>query len=152
MKDPASTARRDLWIPGCFVLFFLGLAILQGMFVYTAQSTFRGLVTDQTMHRADQAPDWTAHVGFAGTGSLSGRMTLTLTDERREPLAPHRLDATIERGSKFPQSLPLPLRAVAPGQWEVPVDVPMAGPWTIRVSASLGSASFETIAVVEIEP
>lgn len=152
MSDPTPDKQRDLWIPTCFVLFFIGLAILQGLFVYTAQSTFRGLVTDQTMRRADAGPAWTADIGFAGSGSLSGRLTMAVTDERRMPLAPDRIEATIERGSKFPQSLPLVLNAAGPGKWEAPVDVPMAGPWTVRVTASLGGSSFEAISVVEIEP
>ncbi|MBX3578345.1 MAG: FixH family protein [Rhizobiaceae bacterium] len=152
MSGPFSSERRDLWIPACFVLFFIALAVMQGAFVYTAQSTFSGLVTDQTMRRAGNGPAWTADIALVDAGSLSGRLTLTISDERRLPLAPDRLEATIERGSKFPQSLPLVLTPVAPGKWEAPVDVPMAGPWTVRIMASSNNASFEAISVVEIAP
>ena len=41
-KDP-----RDKWIPMYFVAFFAVIALLDGIFVYTAISTQTGVVTEQ---------------------------------------------------------------------------------------------------------
>ncbi len=38
--------RKDLWIPACFILFFVALAGLEAWFVLLANRTFSGEVTD----------------------------------------------------------------------------------------------------------
>lgn len=149
---PNENGRRDLWIPTLFVLFFVGLAILQGWFVMLAQSTFTGVVTDQAVQTNSDAPAWTATVAFTSQGALAGRLDLAFRDQQDELLAPDRIQATAERTTRFPQSLPVHFAPDGAGHYTAHLDLPLGGKWSIRVVATKGDSSIETIKVVEITP
>lgn len=147
----APSPRKDLWIPALFVLFFVGLAILQGWFVMLAQSSFTGIVTDQTHRSAEIGPAWTADIAFEATGPHTGKVWLRLGDEEGAPIIPDRILATAERGTRFPQSLPIAFKVADDGVLTADLDLPLAGEWTLRVIAFKEGQSFETITTVELE-
>ncbi len=150
---PERSPRRDLWIPALFVLFFVGLAGLQAWFVVLAQSTFTGVVTDQPLRQEDAtAADLITNIAFEPAGSLAGVVRLDFRDRDGQPVSVEEIQATAERGTRFPQSLPVDFQSTGDGAYAARLDLPLAGPWTIRVVAIWDDRSFETIATVEIEP
>lgn len=154
MSDGANQndARRDLWIPGLFVAFFVGLAILQGWFVYIAQSSFAGLVTDQQMQADSAGPDWRVELDFIQHASLKGVAELIILDERRARLDTDMVTATIERGTRFPQSLPVVFSLIEPGRYSATIELPLAGPWTVRMLITEDGRTIERIATIEVSP
>lgn len=150
--DRAENPKRDLWIPALFVMFFIGLAGLQAWFVMLAQSTFTGVVTDQTLRKEDGGANLSAQIAFEPAGSLAAVVRLEFRDAADEPVSVETIEATVERGTRFPQSLPVEFEPAVAGVYTARLLLPLAGPWTLRVVASKDANSFETIATVEIEP
>lgn len=152
----APGARRDLWIPAGFVLFFVALAGLQLWFVLLANRTFTGLVTDPRpaaqAHGTPAATDWSARLSFAQTGALAGRLALALVGADGAPLAVDRLTATAERTTRFPQLLPIDFTPAGPGRYEAPLRLPLAGDWAIRLQVTRAGRTSERIETVEVAP
>ncbi len=144
--------RQDLWIPGLFVAFFVGLAALQGWFIYVAQSSFSGLVTDQQMQKDDEGEDWQARFSFSQTASLEGTIELSIRDQHGSPLDSDTLRATIERGTRFPQSIPVAFVRTHAGNYRAELRLPLAGPWTLRAHITDGQRTVERIATIEVLP
>jgi nitrogen fixation protein FixH len=156
-RTPAAPQnRRDLWIPAGFVLFFVALAGLQLWFVLLANRTFTGLVTDPRpaglAHGTAPATDWAARLAFTPTGPLAGMLDLTLTDSSGQPLAPERLTATAERTTRFPQLVPVLLRPVGVGRFEARLQLPLAGPWAVRLTLTQQGRTTERVETVEVLP
>lgn len=158
MSDPRTDAapRRDLWIPACFVLFFVALAGLQLWFVLLANRSFTGLVTDPRTPAASHAPvhdpGWSSRLAFTPTGPLAGRLTLTLREAGGGALEPERLIATAERTTRFPQLLPVDFERRADGAYTADLKLPLAGDWAIRLTLVKGGERVERIEMVEVLP
>ncbi|UOK72444.1 FixH family protein [Ancylobacter polymorphus] len=153
--DTSPRPRRDLWIPAGFVLFFVALAGLQLWFVLLANRSFSGLVTDPKPaagRYAAQAPDWTARLAFVPSEALAGTLAMEIAGANGAPLTPERLVATAERATRFPQLLPIVLHEVAPGRFEAPLRLPLAGDWAIRLTLTQAGATSERIETLEVAP
>lgn len=154
--DTPPDSRRDLWIPAGFVLFFIALAGLQLWFVLLANRSFSGLVTDPRpavgRYAAARAPDWTARLAFVPSEALAGTLAMEIAGANGAPLTPERLVATAERATRFPQLLPIVLHEVAPGRFEAPLRLPLAGDWAVRLTLTQAGATSERIETLEVAP
>ena len=157
--DPQEQDRRDRWIPVAFVMFFLLLAVFQGWFVFLAQSSFSGLVTDRVWNGPTNAARGmqpltgvVAGFRFAPTGALSGRVYLSLQDEGGKPLTADHVRGSAERGTRFPQSLPVVFRPVELGLYTAEITLPLAGGWSFRTLIDRDGRTLERVDAVEIEP
>jgi nitrogen fixation protein FixH len=155
--------KRDRWIPLAFIGFFLLLFSVQGVFVSIAVKTFPGLVTDKPYatgigynevlkeQAAEAALGWQVQSKFETTGPLAGQLTLQLADAQGQPL-----DAVVvaqaERMTKFPQIVELTPQTIAPGQVVLPVKLPMAGRWFVRLTVNQGSDHVARIVEIEVWP
>lgn len=153
--------RRDRWIPGLFIAFFVGLICVEIWFVTIAHTTFSGLVTDyaETTPLGGEAETqdgqlrWRHVLRFDDQGSLRGRLVLATRDANQQPLAGATVEASAERMSRFPQILPLNFVERAPGVFEADLDVPLGGPWFVRLKVSeRGGQSAHWIEEVEVAP
>lgn len=148
--------RRDLWIPAGFVLFFVALAGLQLWFVLLANRTFTGLVTDPRpaglAHGTAPATDWSARLSFTPTGPLAGTLHVTLTDSGGQPLVPEQLVVTAERTTRFPQLVPVLLHPAGAGRFDATLQLPLAGPWAVRLTLTRQGTTTERVETVEVRP
>lgn len=161
--QPAN-ARRDLWIPGLFIAFFVCLACLELWFVTIARTTFSGVVTDQAYdiglnynqviaaREAEARLGWTFGFRFEPTGPLAGRVTLTLADKAGAPVAGAALQASSERMTRFPQMVPAFFREAAPGQYVADINVPLAGRWFVRAKATRDGDTSHVIKEIWVAP
>ncbi|WGD28839.1 FixH family protein [Ancylobacter sp. WKF20] len=152
----APQSRRDLWIPAGFVLFFVALAGLQLWFVLLANRTFTGLVTDPRpaglAHGTAPATDWSARLTFTPTGPLAGTLEVTLADRGGRPLVAEQLFATAERTTRFPQLVPILLHPRGAGRFAADLQLPLAGPWAVRLTLTQQGATTERVETVEVMP
>ncbi|MQP67586.1 hypothetical protein GE253_19860 [Niveispirillum sp. SYP-B3756] len=155
--------KRDRWIPFAFVGFFLLLFSVQGVFVSIAVKTFPGLVTDQPYatgigynevlkeQAAEAALGWQVQTRFEPTGPLAGRLTLQVTDANGEPVEAH-IVAQAERMTKFPQIVELATETTSRGEAVLPVKLPLAGRWFVRLTVNRGSDHVARIVEIEVWP
>lgn len=157
-------ARRDLWIPGCFIAFFVCLAGLEIWFVSIANSTFTGLVTDEAytigvnynevlaQREAERRLGWTTTLSFVQGDGLDGRLALRVHDADGTAIVADELRATAERMSRFPQIQTVNFEREMSGEYVADFKVPLAGRWFVRAKIERGGQSIHVIEEVDIRP
>jgi nitrogen fixation protein FixH len=162
--EAADENKRDLWIPRAFVGFFIGLAILESGFITLAYRSFTGVVTDQpyaeglnynqnlAAREAEKALGWTVQSHFISNSSLTGRMTLDLSDKDGHILKDATVLATAERMTEFPQVLPVTFKEDNPGQQVSSFTLPLPGRWFIRLKVTKDGHAIHKIIEVEVSP
>lgn len=165
MSAQSHAARgKHLWIPGCFVLFFVCLAGLELWFVTIANRTFTGMVTDDAYpiglnynevlerREAERRLGWTTAVTFAQGADLGGELTLSVRDAGGQALVADEVRATAERMSRFPQIQTVSFEPRAAGKYFANLDVPLAGRWFVRVRIERGGQAVHVIEEVNVRP
>ncbi|QIG51968.1 FixH family protein [Nordella sp. HKS 07] len=159
-----SEKRKDLWIPACFVLFFVGLAGLEAWFVLLANRTFSGLVTDNAyavglkyddvlaQREAERELGWSTNLNFVQQGGLVGRLTLAVTDRDGIPLDTPNVRATAERMTRFPQIQTVNFLRQKAGIYVADLKVPLAGRWFVRLRVEQAGRSVHAIKEVDVLP
>ena len=163
-KGTTASARKDLWIPGCFVAFFVCLAALEIWFVTLANRSFTGLVTDEAytigvnynevlaQREAERQLGWNTSFTFVQGDGLDGRLTLSIRDANGAVLAADEIRATAERMSRFPQIQTVSFERQTGGDYVANLEVPLAGRWFVRVRIERGGQSIHAIEEVDIRP
>ena len=165
MSRPRSESpRKDLWIPGCFIAFFVCLAALEIWFVTLANKSFTGVVTDDAystglnynamlaQREAERQLGWSASFTFAQGEGLDGQLTLSLRDGEGQHLRASELRATAERMSRFPQIQAVTFSPQAEGEYGARIEVPLAGRWFIRVRIERDGQVMHVIEEVNVRP
>lgn len=162
-KSPAGE-RKHLWIPGCFILFFVCLAGLEIWFVTIANRSFTGVVTDDAYaiglnynevlkrREAERELGWTVTVTFAQGADLGGKLVLRVRDANGQPLVVDELRATAERMSRFPQIQTVSFEPGNAGEYLANLDVPLAGRWFVRARVERGGHAIHVIEEVDVRP
>ena len=132
--------KRDKWIPWYFVAFFVGLAIMDGIFVYLATSTFTGVVTDQAYERGLKynetvaAAEAQAELGWVGSAALEGNETFSFTlSDGANALVGADVVAEFTRPTQSGVDFQVPLMGLQNGTYSAQVDFPLEGIWDVRV-------------------
>lgn len=166
MKDDATpdARRKDLWIPGCIVLFFVGLISLEVWFVSIANRTFSGLVTDNAYgvglnyndvlarREAEKRLGWSADLTFRQHSALAGRLTLVVTDAGGTALNHAVVRGTAELMTRFPQIQPIDFVRQPAGDYQAELRVPLAGRWFVRIKVEQNGQAVHAIEEVDILP
>lgn len=165
MTGNSATARRkDLWIPGCFILFFVCLAVLEVWFVTLANRSFTGVVTDDAysiglneeelaaQREAARRLSWSTALAFEQGQGLSGRLTLQLSDADGQALVADEVRATAERMTRFPQILTVRFVRQPGGEYLADFSVPLAGRWFVRVRIERDGKALTVIDEVHVRP
>ncbi|MBJ7414553.1 MAG: FixH family protein [Niveispirillum sp.] len=155
--------KKDRWIPWAFVGFFVFLAVVQGSFVTVAIRTFPGLVTDRPYatglsynqvlkeQAAEAALGWQVETTFTADSPLSGHLTATVRDAQGQPLDVA-VEAQAERMTRFPQVVTLTATVIGPGRTALPMHLPVAGRWFVRLTLRQGDHHVQRIVEVEVWP
>ena len=163
-KGTAVGTRKDLWIPGCFIAFFVCLAALEIWFVTLANRSFTGLVTDEAytigvnynevlaQREAERQLGWATSFVFVQGDGLDGRLTLSIRDADGTVLLADEIRATAERMSRFPQIQTVNFERQTGGDYVADLEVPLAGRWFVRARIERGGQSIHAIEEVDIRP
>ncbi len=133
--------KSDKWIPWYFVAFFVGLAILDGIFVYLATSTHTGVVKDRTFERglaynetvaaaeASEALGWKSALDLKAGSAL----TFTLADRNGRPISGADVTVSVRRPTRAGLDFEVSLAEAATGDYRAAIDFPEKGQWDLRV-------------------
>ena len=142
--------KRDKWIPWYFVAFFVGLAIMDGIFVYLATSTHTGVVTDQAYDRGLKynetvaAAAAQAELGWVSSVSLSGDGTFNfaLSDGVNDMVGAE-VFAEFTRPTQSGVDFEVPLEGLRNGTYSTQVDFPLEGIWDVRVYVTWNQQQYQ---------
>lgn len=136
---------RDRIIPWYFVIFFVFLAIINGIMVMLAFDSFTGLVTENpyekgiAYNKVVDAANKQAALGWHGKVFYeNGILTYTLTDAEKKTLIPQKAIAYCSRPTQEGMDFSVPLTSE-----ETPVTFPAQGLWEVRVVAEISEHSFQ---------
>ncbi|MCB9991986.1 MAG: FixH family protein [Rhodospirillales bacterium] len=145
MSDTADRGRPvDKWIPWFFVLFFVVLAILDGIFVTIALKTHTGTVTDNPYEEglaynktleaaaARDALGWQADLSLGADHELR----LSLADDQAKPIEGASVVAKIIRPVQDGYDFEIALTEQGSGVYKAPANLPLPGQWQVRIFAT----------------
>lgn len=149
----ATMQRRDRLIPWYFVMFFVTIAIVDGIMVTLAVNTQSGVVTDHPYEKglaynkvvaaaeAQSQLGWSSEIEFAGSGGsekTSGSLKFVLSDSDGKKLSLEKAVAYISRPTASGMDFSLDITS---GQAEV--EFPAFGLWEVRVEAIHAGTAYQ---------
>lgn len=142
------TARRQGGLQGrhvasIFFAFFGAVFAMNGAMIYSAISTYSGIVSNEPyrkgLHYNDriQADERQAQLGWTETVDVArdGHVVVTLRDRDGQPVSRARLEAQLGRPSTSRQDIKLTLSESSTGRYEAQAGALGEGNWTIAVDA-----------------
>jgi nitrogen fixation protein FixH len=125
------------------VLAFFGVIFaVNGVFIYSALSTYSGGVTQEPYRKGLQYNERIAaaarqeQLGWQDDARLEGqKLTLLMHDAAQSPVTGLGVSGIISRPSTDRQDLPVELREVQPGQYVVHFNALDAGAWIVELHA-----------------
>ncbi len=160
----AAVDRRDLWIPACFILFFVFLTGLLTWFVVLANQSFTGVVTDNAyavglnyddvlaQREAEKRLGWATALTFKQGNGLGGLLTFSIRDRDGKPVVADEVRATAELMTRFPQIQTVDYVRQPDGVYEANLSVPLAGRWFIRARVERDGQTIRVIDEVDVRP
>jgi nitrogen fixation protein FixH len=151
-------SRRDRMIPWYFVMFFVGLAVVDGVLVTLAVRTQTGVVTDHAYEKglaynevvdaaaAQAALGWKGAIEFVPSAGNAGTLRLKLSDTSGKLLTLDSATATIIRPTQAGQDFEVTL-----SNGEAPVTFPEAGQWEVRIFANVGGTPYQQSKRIVVE-
>lgn len=149
-KGKGTVGRFDKWIPWYFVAFFVGLAILDGIFVFVATSTHTGVVTENAYQkgldyndtieaaRVQEGLGWSASIAY-NDGSLS----INLNDDAGQAIENAAVEAVFFRPTQDGLDFNVRLLPVGSGHYANQVSA-QEGQWDVRVYVTWQQKHFQT--------
>lgn len=127
----------DRYIPWMFVAVFALLFAVLGWFTWLALSTFDGVVsktpyeTGLAYDRVVEASNRQDALGWTVSARLSGgnRLVVIARDSADQPVSINSIAVRLQRPTTDRYDRVLTLRQTAPGRFEAPVSLPLAGAW-----------------------
>jgi nitrogen fixation protein FixH len=150
--------RRDRMIPWYFVLFFVVLAIIDGVFVSIAVRTHTGVVTENAYEKglaynrvvkaqaAQAALGWQGGVVFHRTGPRTGEVALHVRDISDKPL---KVESGVVRITR-PTQAGMDFEAVL-NQGSAVLVFPRSGLWELRVFATVAGKPYQVAKRIVVE-
>jgi len=144
----------DRWIPACFILFFVSLAVWEATLIHRAVTTFNGLVTEDTYikgraydevlaeGRRQKALGWSVSALFDQDGPTSGVLRLKARAADGAPLADAQVFGEIDRFDGLVQTAALDFDRVGPGRFEARVATPAPGRWKAEIKVRRGEDAY----------
>lgn len=151
-------SRRDRMIPWYFVMFFVGLAAVDGVLVTLAVRTQTGVVTDHAYEKglaynkvvdaaAAQAKlGWKGAIEFVPSAGNAGMLRLKLSDKTGKALKLDDATASIARPTQAGMDFEATLT-----NGEARVTFPEAGQWEVRVFAKVGDTPYQQSKRIVVE-
>lgn len=144
MKPAFEVRPIDRFIPYIFIGFFVGLVVLQSIFVVTAFRTFPGTVTAHPFQRgqtfnaileeaeAQRSLGWSIRVAFDGTAGMASPISVDVRDRSGRPIENARVTVIAEILTRHAQAFSFGLREGEPGRYAATLKLPIGGRWNLR--------------------
>ena len=149
--------RKSLWIPGLFIGLMLLVVAVNGTMMYLAEHTFSGLDTEKAYL---EGIEYNAILKNAAASAALGRtakaefvdiaggrhLAVRIADKAGKPVGGLMLTVHLVRpiSTAFDQLLTLQPSSTEPGLYGADVQLPAAGIWELRISASGGTTPWQT--------
>lgn len=154
-KTPNQTPKKSL-IPWIFVAFFSVIFIVDFSYMYVAEKTWRGLVTDdsyqkglnynQTIGAFNQQKQlgWSSEIYYDVVASKSGNLRVKLVDKNGHIIKDATVVANIKRPVQegYDFSVPLVFNK-STSNYQAKINFPLIGQWAIEIVASKNSDSYQ---------
>lgn len=151
-KEKSRAAGRNILL--AFLLFFLGVAAVNIIFVYKATETHTGTVIDQPYERgleynktltaatAQAGFSWGVDVQMKKVAALEYELTFIAGDRRGNTVPLDGFDILVLRPVNASDDLHPEFKAETPGKYTGHVIFPKPGRWEIKVKAVRGAETF----------
>lgn len=149
MTNEALPSPKDKWIPFYFVMFFVVIAITDGIFVYTAINTHTGVVTDQAyekglayndiLEKARSQPNLQQKPSFQ-----NGVLRWDLKTPGGEPLTMAQVSATLFRPVQDGYDFDINLEHAGNGVYEATINAPLPGLWKAKLTSTWDNKTYQT--------
>ncbi len=147
--------RKSLWIPWTFVGFFAVVAVVNGIMIYHAVTTFSGVDRRDAYKRgqayneilaearAQEALGWTAAIDHEPVADEVGRLRVVVADGREEPIADADVSALVKRPTNAHLDFETWLVPVGGGAYAAELDWPAPGIWDVLVTVRQAGDRFQ---------
>ena len=157
--------QSHVWIPSAFVAFFAVVFLANGIMIFSALNTWRGLASESPWVKdagykgvvdpdaARGGLDW--RVGIDVTGHDGGRraeVAVRLTGGSGKPVEANRVRVGFVRPTDDGYDTTARLQPQGGGVYRARVDLPVPGLWEVRVAAERGSDSIHRSKRVTLQP
>lgn len=144
----------DRWIPGCFIAFFVCLAIWEAVLIRTALTTFNGVVAEDAyikgraydeilaQNRRQRELGWTVNALFDQAGPTSGVLRVKAHNADGAPLSGVKVFGELDRYDGEIRTASLDFDRVGPGRFEAQVATPAPGRWTAEIKLRQGEDAY----------
>jgi nitrogen fixation protein FixH len=140
-------------VAGIFFAFFATIFLMNGAMIYSAISTYSGIVSNEPyrkgLHYNDRinADERQARLGWTDTVAVSrgGHVVVTLAGRDGQPIGGARVNAQLGRPTTNRHDLKLDLSESAVGRYEAQADALDEGNWTIAVEARTTDGGAEPV-------
>jgi nitrogen fixation protein FixH len=154
----------NVWIPSAFIGFFLVVFLANGIMIWSALGTWRGLQTESPWQKeaaykgivnpeaAREGPDWDVGLDVTQAGSRVAEVAVTLRDAAGKPLEANSVEVGFIRPTNEDYDTLARLRPQGRGTYAGRVELPLAGLWEVRIAVERGQESVHTSQRVTLEP
>lgn len=141
VQDDTDIRKSDKLIPWYFVAFFLSFIVVDSIFAYVAVHTHTGVVTTHAYQEgihynaeiaeadAEAALHWRSKMSYGRDDMLH----FSLRDKTGAPIVGAQVLASFVRPTTAGHDFSLTLKDMGHGEYEAPVNFPLAGLWDARL-------------------
>ncbi len=153
---PTRMPRQKGWyIPWIFVGLFLVVAVVNGVMIHFAFSTWTGLQTEEHFlkgikynqdlagARAQAERGWQVNADFTSTEPLKGLASLTLRDKNGALLDGATVKIKLIRPTSVGHDVTMDLPYLGEGRYAAPVTLTLEGQWDMRVEIQHASGDYQ---------
>jgi len=145
-----SAPLKDRLIPWYFVMFFVVVFAVNGVFIYLATSTQSGLVTEQAYEKGlaynqtiskaatNQALGWHAEMSLTDTG-----LALRLTDGQGSPIIGAKVQARFIRPASSGHDMSHTMAELESGRYIANITLPLKGQWDVTIAATWNQQHYQ---------
>ena len=156
--------QSHVWIPGSFIAMFAVIFLANGVMIWTALGTWRGLQTESPWdagvtynatldaQAAQDALGWDVGVAVARVAADQARVRVRLRDAGGAPLAAERVRVGFVRPTQEGYDTTARLAPAGEGVFAGVVAVPLDGLWDVRISAERGADSVHVTRRITLTP
>jgi nitrogen fixation protein FixH len=156
--------KPNVWIPSAFVAFFLVVFLANGIMIWSALGSWRGLQTESPWAEeaaykgvidddaAKNAAEWTIGLDVASDGARRADVSVTLRGPEGEPVEANSVQVGFIRPTDDGYDRTAKLIPQGRGVYAASVDLPLAGLWEVRVAAERGEEAVHTSKRVTLQP
>lgn len=140
---------RDKWIPWYFVLFFLVIALIDGLFVFVALRTYPGIVTQQAyekgltyndiLEKAQNQPNIYQKPSYE-----NGMLHWVLKEKNGEAISNALIQVKLMRPVQDGYDFDTTLEYKGNGIYETALTLPLQGLWVAKLNGTWDNKQYQT--------